>query len=484
MGFIVLIYSVLHKFYFTYFYAVVQGINGDTFSFLDILDKGLTVKESIYYYDSYILYLISIPRYTMYLLATVGFYLWKRKELSWEQLKVPVTFKYFIFSIVLVLSWTYVFYSYNFYIDQYHWLDRAVLLIVGLLVLRSPYFLFFFLPFCLLSVSQMNIPLGGYSLTDKDLLFNLILMMMSWTILKISLPILKVKKWKNNFSVDDHQLFHSFLVVIAAAYFIPFVMKASISPNIIDWPFLDSMDLGFAKYLDRGWLANWDFDRASAINFVTTYQKPLLAIAFLTEFAAVLFPMNRRLAFVLVLNSAFLHLGIFALSGIFFWKWMLADIIFSILVLRKCPKSYYSNIEYTLVSVLLITLSWFWCSSPKLGWYYAPFLNTYTLNVTDEFGEEFEVKLNDMAPYDIFFTFQRWNVFNDKTGQGSTTSPDLKRMMDALIVENKDAYKLEYGVNSYNEKAVTRLNNFLQVYFNNYNEKISVKRSFFSHFKS
>lgn len=76
-----------------------------------------------------------------------------------------------------------------------------------------------------------------------------------------------------------------------------------------------------------------------------------------------------------------------------------------------------------------ITLAWtFSIIFPKLGWYSTPYQLGYYLIVQDKNGNESVIQGKDMAPFDIFFTFSRWDVLDkNQLPRASENPEEIKR---------------------------------------------------------
>ncbi len=112
---------------------------------------------------------------------------------------------------------------------------------------------------------------------------------------------------------------------------------------------------------------------------------------------------------------------------------------------------------------------------PKLGWYTIPYKVYYLLEVTDVNGDTKNVKGKDMAPFDMYFTFSRWDILNKKQLNSSVLDPNETIRLNSMSIEEvKDEIK-QRGINKYNPKKEKILSLFLKEYFTNYN-KVGYKK--------
>ena len=88
----------------------------------------------------------------------------------------------------------------------------------------------------------------------------------------------------------------------------------------IGHPHLDL--LVFGAYAN-GWLGDWPSE--SIVKFsqlLAPATVPMMLFTLLIEWGAILLFWRRGAAIALLLGFALFHLGVFAVSGMFFWKWI------------------------------------------------------------------------------------------------------------------------------------------------------------------
>lgn len=462
-------------------------------------EKVASIVDSIIGYYPNILVEFPIPHYDwsiflssfqnpfllIYLLILSLFIFKKWLWVTWKEINLSRYFKYFIFCLALILTWTYATYDYNLYYDRAHLLDRLILIGVAFVILRTPLAVFYFLPLCLIMISQFYLPLGGYSMTDKLLLFNLLFIFSSWMIVY---SICKLNWGKVNIDwvqtlvskgLDQTQILLLLMVVVfGAAYFLPFMKKVIMSPNLIDYPFLEQFDIAVAKYFNRGWLEPVSSDLKTAIiSFIELLSTPLLIIAFIIEGLSVFLFAGRRTAQWILGSFIVLHMAIFSLSGIFFWKWSLANLFFLLFLGIYTNAKIFSDLNYKLVGTTFILLSWFLINSPKLGWFSFELSNHYSMSVETENGTIYVVNPNDMSPYYMFFSFtSRWNLYDGNVISASTTETDLLDLFNSADEsEKRRLIEGDLGIVTYTPEFYSTYRSFLERYFTLFNERMSKK---------
>ena len=107
----------------------------------------------------------------------------------------------------------------------------------------------------------------------------------------------------------------------------------------------------------------------------------------------------------LILWSLF-HLGIFLMSGILFWQWMLLESSLALLIQRVWqgrPLPFVST-SHWLVSIVLIAGSSLWVKPVALAWLDVPISYTYRYTAVTEDGRRYSLPPAFFAPYDFQFT--------------------------------------------------------------------------------
>ena len=124
---------------------------------------------------------------------------------------------------------------------------------------------------------------------------------------------------------------------------------------------------------------------------------------------------------------------------------------------------------------------------PKLGWYSKPYSLNYKLKVIDLKDVEKQVQGKDMAPFDIYFTFNRWNVFDKKQLTSYSSDPSEVFLTKEMNIAQLKDYQKSKGINKFNVDALKVLEIFLLEYFQNFNTHQKSPHSFlkpFSHIQA
>jgi len=456
--------TVLFAFYYVFFYKVTLK---EEIKILLDSNMDLVKENSFFFLDSLIVGYISHHQlFSLLYTLVVGFFCFlARKSIFWSRNEVSKSFLIIIFFTSLIFTFNNGFSGFNFFTNNWYYFDRILLIISSILLLISPFAFFIYFPVLFLFFSSFNYPLDSFSFADKSLPLFVLFYTLS---LYGCFLIVKLLNKKVRFEV---MWIFGILMIVCCSYLAPFLIKLSISENYFDWFLKEDFSMAFQFYLDRGWLLNLS---SSSINFIkdllSNYQKIFLFIALLIEALGLfLFFRWRYSAFIIFIMTT-LNVGIFFLSAIFFWKWITFNLLIISYLIYKKPSLDLSR-TFIFATVLI---SIFYAYSipffPKLGWYSTPYKLVYYLDVEDENGEKFSIQGKDMAPFDIYFTFSRWDIFNkDQLNISHMDYKDIEYFKNKSVVSLKAELK-NRGINKYDADNDKILELFLREYFTNFNQ--------------
>ena len=454
------------------------------------------LSENVYFHKSIFIGGLSEFRFLFLLLTVlISLIFFKKFNISWDSIDEKKPIKFLIMITAGCLVWKYSMYDFNYYFNEAHYLDRIIVIILYLLLWMSPAFSYSLVVYLLIIVRQFEIPLGSFSYTDIMPLFHLLNLFVSFLI---------IKQFKR---IDSNPFIILAISLHAANYFIPAMAKLEISPNFYEWFFYNNVSNLFVSGYINGWLTFLNEETVISIaTIIKTFKIPLLIITFLVQFLSIIVFFKERITISLFIGFEALHIGIFLASGIFFWKWMLLNIGFIILV-KKLSNQTKRNLftKQTLcLSIFLIIFSPFYFKPASLAWYDTKVNNIFEIQATDVNGKTHNLSRNFFSPYDKLFTQNRFyyilnkpivtstygTVGNDKLLYSDKNfltknkkNRDLKDFDHFTKIENSSSAKLEeireiYGINHYSLKRSKMLEKFLKKYFTNYNKADRSKKIF------
>lgn len=354
-------------------------------------------------------------------------------------------------------------YPYNAYFDQAHLMDRVLLGALWGGIIWRPLFA---LPFAVVASAmggQFQIPLRSYSWTEMELL--------------VRIPILFGAFWivRSLFGERRVDLFVFLLsCLIAATWWASGWGKVRV--GWITHPHIDLLLLGAHA---NGWLGFLDGAAAVRIaHAVAAVRIPLMIFTLVVECGA-LFILWRRwsLPAFLVLTSM-LHVGAFALTGIFFWKWILIDLAFLTFLLygRRVQRLRIFSLGHFVLAVILILGSQAWVAARNLTWFDTPLTYSIRLEGVDTKGNVHVLPAGFFRPYAETFvleTFPYLTPYPQLTGPMGVTQS--RRIANALLAaeEPQEIFGLErtLGASRYDSERSARFDQFVARWIKTVNRK-------------
>lgn len=392
--------------------------------------------------------------------------------------EVDRTDKLIIVFSAFILSWELCTYNYNYYLNSGFYFDRLLLIIFPFLIWRLPLLAPFYIAFALVYRSQFNYPVDGFELFDKRLLFDVIIMFTSFTYIRIYIPHSKIK------------FIYLVLCIIASGYFATGVAKLAISPNGYEWLLDNKVSDLFLNVHARGWLANASDETISSIYFfLNKYNTIFQFIVLLIELSAIFLLRNIKTAMFLLISFCFMHLAIFAVGSMLFWKWMAIDVLMAYLLFKKQHelKSILFSKSSFITSVFIVITSFIWLRPYAIGWFDTRANQFFTYEIENGNGEIIEINKNDFNPYHQWIQYDRFTFLSDTkllpiSGFGYTGNYYFKQVIDSFPLKYISILKDKLGVNHYDSIKKKSFDDFIRVFFNNRN-KSKIKNEWWTYLK-
>ncbi len=297
--------------------------------------------------------------------------------------------------LVVTCSWAYACMPYNYYYDKLHLYDRVLIVGLALGAIWHPLFIAPFLAVVLVFVYQLQYPLRLYSYTDKQPLFDLLNLCSCFLYVRVMAP-----------STSSSRYLFLSLCVMGAYYFAPGVKKIRIG-----WVRDERLHYLLLAARDNGWLSWLGTEKLQAVAaFVERMNPVLLGFVMAVELGALLMVLTANVAVILLAGAVILHAGIFVVSGILFWKWIIVDLtlVTSVLLLSQGGRQEVFTIQLFLLSLVLIGLSAYWLRPRSLAWFDTSLSPVFRFRCQMEDGSECEVIPTQMTPYDFPLTQGRF----------------------------------------------------------------------------
>jgi hypothetical protein len=327
------------------------------------------------------------------------------RRTTWRSFGGGARLRWVFIPIAVILIWDQALGTYNLLFNEYFFFERALILGLGVLVLGRPSWIPMLLTVCVIFWGQYDKGPGvAPSWTDKRLLVDVTMLFSAWLVARIVLR------------ARTRAFVVAALVVIGGAYYRPFFDKIYISPSLTEWLLENQLGNLHAAAHINGWLAGFDDSTILAIADVANSGSVLLGGLTLVIEAAglIILMLPRRWVPWLLLSFAFLHLGIFAASGIFFWKWITVDTAFAIYIWRARRDDLTGlPLLLRLGCVVVIALAPWTLQPPKLSWYDTRVEQTVEIVAVDAEGRECPVPRLEFKPYDLLFAQSRFYFLYD-----------------------------------------------------------------------
>ena len=283
---------------------------------------------------------------------------------GWDELEDGRGLRWFVVGVTGVAAWALSCYARNMYLDQWHVADRLLIVALWLAIVWRPLFV---LPFALAAAGmagQFIIPLGFISWTEMGVVLRFpVLFGAFWIVRAVT------RRRQSDVFV------FAWCCLLAATYWTSGLGKLRV--GWLGHPHVNLLLLGAYA---NGWLAFLEpkvVERAARV--ISAVALPFMLFTLLVECGSLVMLWRRwSLIAFFVLATAF-HLGAFAMTGIFFWKWIVVDAMLLGYLLKgqRLTRLPIFTPGRFAVSVVAILASPLWVPSENLTWFDTPL--TYAL---------------------------------------------------------------------------------------------------------
>ena len=202
----------------------------------------------------------------------------------------------------------------------------------------------------------------------------------------------------------------SFLVIVQAShYLITALAKGWLGPRWYSWVFDNRLHHLAASAYSWGWARFVPWSRwRRVIGAVKRAERPLQLAAFAVELLAPLALLDARIAMGLSATWAAFHVGVFALSGLLFWDWIVANLAL-LLTLLALPGEV--TAQAFGAGPALLGLAWLvafplrhrlWRPMP-LGWWDSPFTQRMHWIAEGVSGARYGIYNDLMCPHERLY---------------------------------------------------------------------------------
>jgi len=305
---------------------------------------------------------------------------------GWGELDEPRALRWFVVGVTGVAAWALSCYGRNLYVDRLHAVDRLLVLALWLAIAWRPIFVFPFTIAATAVAGQFFVPLGFISWTEMGVLLRFpVLFGVFW--------IVRAASGRRETGV----FIFAWCCLLAATYW-----ASGFGKLRVGWLTHPHVHLLLLGAYANGWLAYLEpatverVARASA-----RVALPLMLFTLLVECGSILLLWRRwSLVWFLALATAF-HLGAFAMTGIFFWKWMLVDAMLLAYLFhdRRPARLQIFAPRLLALSVVAIAAHPLWAPSENLTWFDTPLTYSLEFEGIDARGASHRLPAGFFRPY-------------------------------------------------------------------------------------
>ena len=272
-----------------------------------------------------------------------------------------------------------------------------------------------------------------------------------------------------------------FLCLCASHYFIPAIKKLSLGPHWYSW-MLDNRlhSIAISSYL-WGWVRFLPEDRVIRfVRFVRRFDRPFQIVTLTLQFSSIFILFDQSLCIALIVMFTTFNLTVAVLSGIFFWQWMVMNVLLVWAVWNLPPDvaaqlfGFQNGLVAAAILILLPLRGKVW-SPVRLGWWDTPFPCRVNYEVKGRSGTWYGLYNDFMCPNERIFG-QEYGAFlsDEKRINAHVGEAHKREQFDALRAVGEDLSKLEQakqeiGSSRYDPKLEAVHDRYITAFIRNFN---------------
>ncbi len=405
-------------------------------------------------------------------------------KLPWKHV-CDSNIRLFVLFVAFVVVWRNSTYGYNYLLDVSHHVDRLFLIAMFLLSIWRPCFLLFLFPVIWLLQGQFELEFTAYSIAQVSMPIKLL----------AAFYLVMVFTFFTKRRLDSVFLWLA-VVVIMSHYW-----AAAYAKYFIRWHEYGEIHNMLAASYAGGWLGVlMDEEISSVLRIFANFDRFTVLFTLVFETAVIFALFNGFLLRMLLVLAVIFHVIIFAVSGIFFWQWIVINTAFLYFVLYKrekaqatksrrspngqlrhplLPKSFRTKIT----TAILIALSPHWMGAVELGWHDSPVSYVYQFRAFDSQDNSVVLTPAYFTPYEYPLTLNAVGFVSESNvlpiTWGATLDLDLAKQLSAVSAEDEIFNIIEQqGSVRYDPIKAERFDNFVINFVSNKQADLNRKRWF------
>jgi hypothetical protein len=305
---------------------------------------------------------------------------------GWNELDEGNALRWLVLGVTGVATWALSCYARNLYLDQLHVADRLVIVVLWVAIAWRPIFA---LPFAVAATAvagQFVVPLGFISWTEMGVVLRFpVLVAAFWIVRTVT------RRRQSDVFV------FAWCCLLAATYW-----TSGLGKLRVGWLTHPHVHLLLLGAYANGWLSSLDpktVERAARV--IASLAWPLMLFTLVVECGSLVMLWRRWVLVGFFVLAGVFHLGAFAMTGIFFWKWILIDAMLLVYLLRgrRLTRMPIFTGERFAMSVLAILASPVWVPSENLTWFDTPLTYSLELEGVDARGAVHALPAGFFRPY-------------------------------------------------------------------------------------
>ena len=389
---------------------------------------------------------------------------WRR--LRWTALEDGRALRRLVTIVAVGLAWAYAAYDYNPYVSQWHAADRVLLAGLATLTWIHPAFVVPLLLQVRLIAEQFGGLAGAYTFTDKQIAFDVLLVFSAFL------------AWR----LVVRSGVRAFVVLVVSMLGSHFLYSAWTKLEL-GWIHNESLEFLVTSSYANGWLGMLGADTiASVAAVVAAIAVPMKVAVVASELIPLLMLRGPRMFGAVIVTLLVLHVGVFALAGLLFWKWMLVEIALLVFV-RSASEPTRSGLFRAApfaFSIALMIGAPLYFRPAELGWLDTAVTRVYELEAVGRSGRVYPVSRGFMSPFDIVFSQNQFEFLETMpvvvTTYGAVSRPDVAHAINQMVTGRDPAARLaairaSHGRTFYSEERIAAFDDFIRRFFGTLNRQ-------------
>lgn len=333
------------------------------------------------------------------IVAAAGLYRMRRGRIvaPWSAVEHGTVLRWFATPIVVISAWFGATYEFNYFVDQWHAVDRVLLVALAVGAWFRPIVLLAFVLQARVIAGQFGIPLGALASQNISELLMIVLLVIVAMYLVSALT----------GTSETSAVMLVLGTVVATHFFVPGFAKLRLG---IDWFTMNEIGNFAWNSHVAGWMGGGDGGWARSLASVSrTLRLPIVLGTVFIEVGAIVAVVRRRLLRLWLPAWVLFHLAIFAMSGFLLLEWIVVEIALFVVFTRRELVEWLGRNDTPARAILavglVVVVGPIIYHPPSLAWFDSPVSYAYEVEAVGVSGAEYHVALDALAPYQQDFGF-------------------------------------------------------------------------------